>query len=226
MALKAKWRYNIVKWQIIGIGMTTTKEKSSGRAIRKRTASKVRKCAGHTVITKWEKGSLKRIEDEEHLLVENVRNKMQKVWVKLGHPTDTIEARAGRLLTGKIIKYTRLIESVREGLPVKSIDRVKKGLGIESTDSLLPIIGMSNRTYARRKQSNQDLTPLESDRLYRLAKIESLAEDVLGDQETANDWLQRPNRALGAIPLELLDTEAGTDQVETILTRIEHGVYS
>ncbi|MCG7868784.1 MAG: DUF2384 domain-containing protein [Candidatus Thiodiazotropha taylori] len=206
--------------------MTTTKEKSRGRAIRKKPASKAPKHAGHTVIMKWEKGSLKRIEDEEILSVEHVRKKMQEVRVKLGHPTDTIEARAGRLLTGKIIKYARLIESVREGLPVKSIERVKKGLGIESTDSLLPIIGMSNRTYARRKQANQDLTPLESDRLYRLAKIESLAEDVLGDQETANDWLQSPNRALGAIPLELLDTEAGTDQVETILTRIEHGVYS
>jgi putative toxin-antitoxin system antitoxin component (TIGR02293 family) len=136
------------------------------------------------------------------------------------------DERVSRLLTGRNVKTERLIGCLREGLAVTSVERVMKGLGIESTESLLPIIGMSSRTYARRKQSNQALTPLESDRLYRLAKIESLAEGVLGDKESANDWLQSPNRALGAAPLTLLDTEAGTEQVETILSRIEHGVYS
>ncbi|MET0065306.1 MAG: antitoxin Xre/MbcA/ParS toxin-binding domain-containing protein [Candidatus Thiodiazotropha sp.] len=138
----------------------------------------------------------------------------------------SFDERVSRLLTGRNVKTERLIGCLREGLAVTSVERVMKGLGIESTESLLPIIGMSSRTYARRKQSNQALTPLESDRLYRLAKIESLAEGVLGDKESANDWLQSPNRALGAAPLALLDTEAGTEQVETILTRIEHGVYS
>jgi putative toxin-antitoxin system antitoxin component (TIGR02293 family) len=136
------------------------------------------------------------------------------------------EERLNHLLMGKRVKHDRLIGFIRKGLPVSSVERVMKGLGIKATESLLPIIGMSSRTYARRKQSNQALTPLESDRLYRLAKIESMAEDVLGDKETANDWLQSPNRALGTVPLTLLDTEAGTEQVETVLTRIEHGVYS
>jgi uncharacterized protein (DUF2384 family) len=42
----------------------------------------------------------------------------------------------------------------------------------------------------------------------------------------AADWLKTPNRALGVRPLDLLDTEAGTDAVDRLLTRIEHGVYS
>jgi hypothetical protein len=77
---------------------------------------------------------------------------------------NSVEARVGRLLTGRAFKYDRLIKILRRGLPVTSVERVMKGLGVASAESLLPIIGMSNRTYARRKQSNQDLTPLGGER--------------------------------------------------------------
>jgi putative toxin-antitoxin system antitoxin component (TIGR02293 family) len=61
----------------------------------------------------------------------------------------------------------------------------------------------------------------------RLGRITTLAVEVLGDAERATRWLQRPNRALGgAIPLALLDTDLGAQQVEHLLGRIEHGVFS
>ena len=42
-----------------------------------------------------------------------------------------------------------------------------------------------------------------------------------------HDWLQTPNRALGgAIPLDLLNTDLGAEEVVTILDGIERGVYS
>ena len=45
--------------------------------------------------------------------------------------------------------------------------------------------------------------------------------------ETARDWLKKPNRALaGKTPIELLDTDAGTQQVYQLLNKIEYGVYS
>ena len=40
-------------------------------------------------------------------------------------------------------------------------------------------------------------------------------------------WLTASNRALGGeIPITLLDTSAGAHEVETVLDRIEFGVYS
>jgi putative toxin-antitoxin system antitoxin component (TIGR02293 family) len=49
----------------------------------------------------------------------------------------------------------------------------------------------------------------------------------LGSEEKAARWLHTPNRALGGnLPLELLDTDLGSRQVEEVLGRIEHGVYS
>jgi putative toxin-antitoxin system antitoxin component (TIGR02293 family) len=79
---------------------------------------------------------------------------------------------------------------------------------------------------ARRKQERR-LRADESDRLLRLARVAAVAEDVLGAQDKAGRWLQKPNRALGGIvPLDLLDTDLGAEEVVTVLGRIEHGVYS
>lgn len=58
-------------------------------------------------------------------------------------------------------------------------------------------------------------------------RIALQAAEVLGGREQAERWLHTPNRALsGQMPLELLDTDLGSRQVEEILGRIEHGVFS
>jgi putative toxin-antitoxin system antitoxin component (TIGR02293 family) len=50
---------------------------------------------------------------------------------------------------------------------------------------------------------------------------------VLGSTDKAARWLHTENRALGGqTPLALLDTDLGTRQVEEVLGRIEHGVFS
>ncbi len=87
-------------------------------------------------------------------------------------------------------------------------------------------LGIAPRTLARRRRARR-LSAEESDRLVRLGRILALAEDVLGDRAKAARWLQEPNRALGrVVPLRHLDTDIGARDVETILVRIEHGVYS
>lgn len=53
------------------------------------------------------------------------------------------------------------------------------------------------------------------------------AEEVFGDPAKAFLWLRRPNAVLrNATPIDLLDTPEGIQQVDTLLGRIEHGVYS
>jgi putative toxin-antitoxin system antitoxin component (TIGR02293 family) len=92
---------------------------------------------------------------------------------------------------------------------------------------LAKLIGISARTLAQKEQNRQPLSQTASDRLYRLAQVIALSEEVFESEQTAKDWLKRPNKALaGAIPLELLDTDAGIKQVTNLLNRIEYGVYS
>ena len=48
-----------------------------------------------------------------------------------------------------------------------------------------------------------------------------------GDSRAAERWLSSPKAALGgAVPSELAKTEAGAREVEALIGRIEHGVFS
>jgi hypothetical protein len=55
------------------------------------------------------------------------------------------------------------------------------------------------------------------------ARIEVRARKVFQDSGVAANWLATPNNALGAAPVDLLDTTEGLARVERALTRIEHG---
>ena len=114
---------------------------------------------------------------------------------------------------------------VREGLPYASLEAVASRLGL-SQDEIVALLAVPRRTLARRKAARR-LRSDESDRLLRLSRIAALAEDVLGSHEKAARWLHTPNRALGKDrPLDWLDTDLGAREVEDLLLRIAHGVYS
>jgi putative toxin-antitoxin system antitoxin component (TIGR02293 family) len=116
-------------------------------------------------------------------------------------------------------------ETVRRGLPYAALEAVMRRLSL-SREQVAEALHLPERTLARRKRERR-LHPDESDRLFRLARIAAQATDVLGSPQKAATWLQSPNRALGGrVPLGLLDTDPGSRQVEDVLGRIEHGVYS
>ncbi len=144
-------------------------------------------------------------------------------------PDVTVEA--STLLGGKkVLKRTMagphdMREVLRSGLPLDAFDSLVNTLGISATE-IIKVLGMAPRTFARRKDQRV-FTPAESDRLYRLARVASKAIQVLGSIAKARLWLERPNRALGGeTPLSLLDTDIGARQVESVLGRIEYGVFS
>lgn len=129
------------------------------------------------------------------------------------------EGRGGRVRSPEELK-----EWIREGLPFASLERVMERFGL-NRDEISWALDLPPRTLARRKQERK-LRRDESDRLFRLVRIGAQAAEVLG-VESGKRWLHTPNRALGGQrPLELLDTDLGTRQVEEVLGRIEHGVYS
>jgi putative toxin-antitoxin system antitoxin component (TIGR02293 family) len=83
------------------------------------------------------------------------------------------------------------------------------------------------RTFGRRLANRESLKPSEADAIGRLLRVTKTAESMLGDAEFAHKWLSLPNPALkNRIPIELAETDAGAREVEIILTRIAHGVYS
>ena len=117
----------------------------------------------------------------------------------------------------------RVIGAVRKGLPAKQLTKMAHLLAVDRA-LLLQILGVSQRTIERKQALSERLSPAVSDRLSRIDRIYTLAIAVFGDGEKAAQWLKRPSRALAnQLPLELLDTDAGTQQVERELRQIQYG---
>jgi putative toxin-antitoxin system antitoxin component (TIGR02293 family) len=117
------------------------------------------------------------------------------------------------------------IAVVRGGLPARVLDALAANLKL-TRGELAAALGIAERTLARRRKEGV-LTPEESAKLLRLARVARRATEVFEKSEAAVDWLKRPNRALGGErPLDLLDTDIGGENVLDVLGRIEHGVFS
>ena len=125
--------------------------------------------------------------------------------------------------TGSLDELIRLLKE--DGLPLASFERLRGELGV-SGSRLAEIIHVAERTLRRRRQAGR-LRPDESERLLRLARLFERAREVLGSSERARMWMSEPVPALGGhTPLAYADTEPGAREVERVLGRIAHGVFS
>jgi putative toxin-antitoxin system antitoxin component (TIGR02293 family) len=93
-------------------------------------------------------------------------------------------------------------------------------------DDLADILGVSRATLHRRK-AEKKLTARESEKVLRFRRIIDQASRIFADAASARQWLKFPQAALGgAVPLQYARTELGAREVEDLLGRLDHGVYS
>jgi len=141
---------------------------------------------------------------------------------------DITQALGGQKLLGKKLESPLdVADLILQGLPSKSVFFLQKLLGL-GDDEYAQTLGVSVKTLGRyRKEPKAHLDSNVSDRLYRIARIFKLAEEVLEDRDAANEWLHLAQTALSERnPLGLMRTEAGAKEVEELLYRIEYGLYS
>lgn len=135
------------------------------------------------------------------------------------------ELLGGREVLGTVSDARTFVEVVRHGLPYASLEALTRALGLDLGD-VGAVVGIPGRTLARRKLARL-LSPVESDRLYRLAYVVHVASTALGGVDAARLWMRRANRSLGGFtPISLLDTDIGCRQVEDALIRLNHGIYA
>ena len=137
------------------------------------------------------------------------------------------EILGGRKVLGRAVKKPDdLAQLVRRGLPATSLTALAQRLHVGQS-VLSQKLGIPQRTLTRRLAHASHLTPGESDRTVRMARVYVNAVEMIGDETKAIEWLNTPNRALGGErPLDLLDTDTGARMVDDILGRIAYGVYS
>ena len=127
---------------------------------------------------------------------------------------------------GRPLRAGEAAARVKAGWPVTEFDALRELLGM-TAESLAAKIGISIATLSRRRQTGRSLDAGHSDRLLRFARLLKLATELHdGDEPAARDWLVKPARALdGETPLDHAETEAGAREVETLIGRLEYGVY-
>lgn len=118
-----------------------------------------------------------------------------------------------------------LIEAIHAGLPAARFDALQEALRVSASE-LTDILSISQSTLSRRRKRgffDRD----ESERLVRIGLLVVRAVEVMDTLENARAWLMAAARALGGeTPLQYASTEPGAREVELLLGRLEHGVFS
>jgi putative toxin-antitoxin system antitoxin component (TIGR02293 family) len=120
----------------------------------------------------------------------------------------------------------QLIEQLQVGLSFEALRALEFNSGLDVL-ALATLIGIPERTLARRRSAGR-LAPDESERLLRVSNIfEKAVELFEGDADAAVLWLTTPKKALnGQQPLQYSRTEPGAREVENLIGRMEHGVFT
>jgi putative toxin-antitoxin system antitoxin component (TIGR02293 family) len=118
-----------------------------------------------------------------------------------------------------------VIRRIRKGLPMAEFEALAAWLKV-TDEELAPLLGISRATFHRRRKAGHLESP-ESEKLIRFARLLRRATEVLEEEEAAREWLKAPAVAFGGeSPLSFADTEIGAREVEYLLGRLEHGVFS
>ena len=123
------------------------------------------------------------------------------------------------------ITQTPLVQRLRDGFPMAEFRLLQDLLHI-SEEELGRFLGISPATLHRRKKSGHLETP-ESERIVRFARLFGLAMEVFDTKDATREWLKAGNPGTASeSPLSYADTEFGSREVENLLGRIDHGVFS
>jgi len=130
------------------------------------------------------------------------------------------------LLGLKAFEPLEIMDRVRAGLSYRAFERFQRNIDL-SLSELATLVQITPRTLARRREEGR-LSAEESDRLLRATRVFAKALALFeGDVDAARAWLSAPAPALDdRTPREVASTDVGAREVENLIGRLEHGVFS
>ena len=118
-----------------------------------------------------------------------------------------------------------LIALTRTGIKKATLKSLATYMGI-NMEQLSSLLHSSHRNI-QRKQDDELLDTLKTEKVLELAAFAQRGIDVIGSKEYFAEWLQSPLPALdNKKPIDFLDTTFGIQMLNKILGRLEYGVYS
>jgi putative toxin-antitoxin system antitoxin component (TIGR02293 family) len=128
-----------------------------------------------------------------------------------------------RILGRSVTSLLELNDAVERGLPKSTLRNVARRVFPDTAEqrTMMQRI-VPEATYKRRRER---LSPAESARTERLARVVAMAEDVWQDRDQARRFLTTPHPEMGGkTPLDAALTELGARQAEEVMARILYGL--
>jgi putative toxin-antitoxin system antitoxin component (TIGR02293 family) len=124
------------------------------------------------------------------------------------------------------LDMTGLLKRVEQGFTFKTLLRFQRNVALPMKE-ISEWLQIPQTTLNRRREQGR-LQPDESDRVLRASRVFGKALELFeGDADAARRWLANPQSALGgAIPLTVSKTDLGAREVEDLINRLEHGVFT
>jgi putative toxin-antitoxin system antitoxin component (TIGR02293 family) len=118
-----------------------------------------------------------------------------------------------------------LIALSRAGIKKSTLKSLSNYLGI-NMETMSELLHSSYRNI-QRKDEDQLLDTLKTEKVLELASFAQRGIEVIGDKDSFVEWLHSPLVSLAnKKPLDFLDTSFGIQMVTKLLGRLEQGVYS
>jgi putative toxin-antitoxin system antitoxin component (TIGR02293 family) len=122
-----------------------------------------------------------------------------------------------------------LAQVVRRGLPLTT-QAVFLSHGLTKDEFhhiVIPLRTFRHRKERLNKGREEMLTPDESDKAVRAARVLALAERAFANRDKALAWMRKPKKRFeGETPMQMLQTEAGARLVEQMLIQLDEGMFA
>lgn len=135
-----------------------------------------------------------------------------------------VEAKSGRVKLGsREVSSARDLELVvQEGLPSNLLEATINRIFPQNPAFRYQIVPRA--TLTRRLKKGERLSPEESEKLQRVARVFAMAKDVWGSEEDAREFMAKRHPMLDdRTPFEACLSEIGAREVESILGRLLFG---
>lgn len=134
-----------------------------------------------------------------------------------------LRAPGAKLLGIPATTIDELIETIAQGLPTATLGKLSDSLGFNRR-RVLELTGISERSLVRRKLHAR-LTPAESERTARVARVTERAHQLMGT-EAGNRWLTGQWPALNhKTPLQYAQSDLGAELVIDLMSALEDGIF-
>ena len=144
-----------------------------------------------------------------------------------------VEKESGYKLINKNITYNDffknrmlLVHAIREGVSFDFFNLIKEKTPFNDED-WAGFLGISTKSLQRNKAKESFVfKPIQSEKIFELAEVTNLGNEVFDDESSFYSWLNAPSFALGNLkPMELLKDSYGKEMVLGELYKIDQGIF-